>query len=158
MLLVHRLTRMLKIQLQRRCATDEPLLSSPQRESGVAADHYSVDRGELPFLGTSDSVMFVKKAKDLWDELRQRFSQGNHMRLADLNEELYLLRQEPKIVAAMSQGRGNANSEAGSGNKNYNNKNKFGKNNTKMWTFCGRSGHTVDTCFKKHGYPPNQKK
>ncbi|MED6193786.1 hypothetical protein PIB30_118927 [Stylosanthes scabra] len=66
------------------------------------------------------------------------------------------LGEEPKILAATSQGRGNFNSDAGSG-KNYG-KNKFGRNNTKMCTFCGRSGHTIDTCFKKHGYPPNQKK
>lgn len=26
---------------------------------------------------------------------------------------------------------------------------------TKMCTFCHKSGHTIDTCYKKHGYPPN---
>ena len=41
----------------------------------------------------AQSVLFVKKAADLWVELRQHFSQGNHMRLADLNEELYSLKQ-----------------------------------------------------------------
>ena len=23
-----------------------------------------------------------------------------------------------------------------------------------MCTHCGRNGHTVDACYKKHGYPP----
>ena len=41
----------------------------------------------------AQSVMFVKKAFNLWSELRQRFSQGNHCRLADLQEELYALKQ-----------------------------------------------------------------
>ena len=41
----------------------------------------------------AQSVLFVKKASDLWVELRQRFSQGNHMRVADLNKELHSLKQ-----------------------------------------------------------------
>ena len=27
-----------------------------------------------------------------------------------------------------------------------------------MCSHCGKSGHTVDTCFKTHGFPPNFKK
>ena len=37
--------------------------------------------------------MSVKNARALWTELRQRFCQGNHLRLADLQEELYSLKQ-----------------------------------------------------------------
>ncbi|XP_061353304.1 uncharacterized protein LOC133298081, partial [Gastrolobium bilobum] len=36
--------------------------------------------------------------------------------------------------------------------------NIFGRgrgNNTKLCTHCGRTNHTVDTCYKKHGFPPN---
>ena len=29
---------------------------------------------------------------------------------------------------------------------------------TRMCSHCGKSGHTVDQCFKKHGFPPNFKK
>ena len=25
-------------------------------------------------------------------------------------------------------------------------------------SFCNKTGHTMDTCFKKHGYPPHFKK
>ena len=28
-----------------------------------------------------------------------------------------------------------------------------GRGSGKHCTFCGRLGHTVDFCFKKHGYP-----
>ena len=30
--------------------------------------------------------------------------------------------------------------------------NRTYKNNTKTCTHCGRNGHTVDTCYKKHLY------
>ena len=26
---------------------------------------------------------------------------------------------------------------------------------TKMCNYCNKSGHMVDTCYKKHGYPPH---
>ncbi|XP_020204961.1 uncharacterized protein LOC109790256, partial [Cajanus cajan] len=33
-----------------------------------------------------------------------------------------------------------------------------GGKNQKVCSFCGKNGHTVDTCYKKHGYPPHLKK
>jgi len=27
----------------------------------------------------------------------------------------------------------------------------------KLCTFCNRTGHTVDTCYKKHGFTPGYK-
>ena len=32
-----------------------------------------------------------------------------------------------------------------------------GRGSGKHCTFCGRPGHTVDVCFKKHGYPPGSR-
>ena len=29
-----------------------------------------------------------------------------------------------------------------------------GNSNTKPCSYCNRTGHTVDTCYRKHGYPP----
>ena len=37
--------------------------------------------------------MFITKASDLWLELKQRFAQNNHTRIADLQEELYSMKQ-----------------------------------------------------------------
>jgi len=34
--------------------------------------------------------------------------------------------------------------------------NKF-NNTKKLCTYSNRNGHTVDTCYKKHGYPPGYK-
>ena len=43
-------------------------------------------------------VWFCEKVVDLWVELRQRFSQGNHSRIADLQEKLYALKQGNLLV------------------------------------------------------------
>ncbi|XP_061341595.1 uncharacterized protein LOC133287905 [Gastrolobium bilobum] len=32
-----------------------------------------------------------------------------------------------------------------------------GRGYTKICTFCGRQNHTVDTCYRKHGFPPGFK-
>jgi len=32
------------------------------------------------------------------------------------------------------------------------------KNGARVCTFCGRSNHTVETCWKKHGVPPHLQK
>jgi hypothetical protein len=37
--------------------------------------------------------------------------------------------------------------------KPYNGKGN-GSNSNRSCTYCGRGNHTIDTCFKKHGYPP----
>jgi len=30
-----------------------------------------------------------------------------------------------------------------------------GRSNGRVCSFCGRSNHTIETCYKKHGFPPN---
>jgi len=37
----------------------------------------------------------------------------------------------------------------------YSNFQGRGRGNGRVSSFCGRSNHTVETCYKKHGYPPN---
>ena len=41
----------------------------------------------------AQSVMFITKASDLWLELKLRFAQNNHTQIADMQEELYLMKQ-----------------------------------------------------------------
>ena len=45
-----------------------------------------------------NSVTFVEDAKGMWDELKQRFSQGNAPRIHQIKSELSLLRQEGRSV------------------------------------------------------------
>jgi hypothetical protein len=30
-----------------------------------------------------------------------------------------------------------------------------GRKNAKMCAYCGKIGHTIEICYKKHGYQPN---
>nr|KYP45328.1 hypothetical protein KK1_033114 [Cajanus cajan] len=32
-----------------------------------------------------------------------------------------------------------------------------GRGNSRICTYCGKTGHTVDTCYRKHGFPPSLK-
>ena len=41
----------------------------------------------------TQSVMDINNVLDLWLELQQRFAPGNHTRIADLQEEIYAVRQ-----------------------------------------------------------------
>ena len=40
---------------------------------------------------------------------------------------------------------------------NKDNKIYKNNNNKKICTHCGINGHTVENCYKKHGYPPGYK-
>ena len=51
-----------------------------------------------------------------------------------------------------SQGRGRGN---GNPNSNGNRNNAFIPGQKRSCSFCGRDGHTIDTCYRKHGFPPN---
>ncbi|KAJ1390618.1 Zinc finger, CCHC-type superfamily [Sesbania bispinosa] len=41
--------------------------------------------------------------------------------------------------------------------KNNANRSNFGKKDRPLCSYCGVLGHTVDKCFKLHGYPPGFK-
>ena len=92
--------------------------------------------------------------------------------LPDINRVFSLVVQQERQLASESMeepnmlavGRGPSGSNSG---PNAGSQKKFTKgkhsgkghsNGSKMCSFCGKSGHTVDTCFKKHRFPPNFKK
>lgn len=41
----------------------------------------------------AENVMFMENASDVWKDLRSRFSQGNRVQIAELQPELYHLKQ-----------------------------------------------------------------
>jgi len=53
-----------------------------------------------------------------------------------------------------SYGRGNMNASRGRGDWGGKTSGGRGKG-IRVCSFCGRPNHTVDTCFKKHGFPPH---
>ncbi|XP_052107432.1 uncharacterized protein LOC127740490 [Arachis duranensis] len=61
---------------------------------------------------------------------------------------------EDRILMANSggfRGRGRGRSGIGRGNPGR------GGRNSRYCTFCGKSGHLVDVCYRKHGFPPHLK-
>ncbi|KAK2398067.1 hypothetical protein QL285_059572 [Trifolium repens] len=46
----------------------------------------------------AQSVVFLENAIDIWNELRERFSQGDLVRISELQQEIYALRQDSRSV------------------------------------------------------------
>jgi hypothetical protein len=47
----------------------------------------------------AQSVVFLKNAIDIWNDLRERFSQGDLIRISELQQEIYSLRQDHRSVS-----------------------------------------------------------
>ncbi|XP_068475279.1 uncharacterized protein [Phaseolus vulgaris] len=94
------------------------------------------------------SVIWMDIVVDVWNDLKTRYSQGDLSRISDLQLEASSLNQNDLLGHAENvfyRKVGFPNQE----NKNF----KF-NNNKKICTHCGRNGHTIDTCYRKHGFPP----
>ncbi|PNY12985.1 retrovirus-related Pol polyprotein from transposon TNT 1-94 [Trifolium pratense] len=46
----------------------------------------------------AQSVVFMKNASDIWNDLRERFSQRDLVRISELQQEIYALKQETRSV------------------------------------------------------------
>jgi hypothetical protein len=46
----------------------------------------------------AQSIVFMENALDVWNDLRERFSQGDLIRIAELQQEIYSLQQESRSV------------------------------------------------------------
>lgn len=44
------------------------------------------------------SIVFMENAIDVWNDLKERFSQGDLVRIAELQQEVYALKQDSKSV------------------------------------------------------------
>lgn len=42
--------------------------------------------------------MFMENACDVWNDLKERFSQGDLIRVSELQQEIYVLQQDSRIV------------------------------------------------------------
>lgn len=193
----------------------------------------------------AQSILFVESAADVWIELKERFAQGNSVRVAELQQELYMFKQGtlsvseyftqlkvfweeldncrsiprcrcdamaelkkfkhddcvmrfvmglnddfnlirtqilmmdplPALNRAFSSvvqfGRQNGLEPDVDDNQALINvvdkkkvnavdkKKPYGRgrssNNDRVCTHCGKSGHTIEICYKKHGFPPGFK-
>jgi predicted unusual protein kinase regulating ubiquinone biosynthesis (AarF/ABC1/UbiB family) len=46
----------------------------------------------------AQSVVFLENAIDIWNELRERFSQSDLVRISELQQEIYALKQDSRSV------------------------------------------------------------
>jgi hypothetical protein len=46
----------------------------------------------------AQSVVFLENAIDIWNELRERFSQGDLIRISELQQEIYAMKQDSRSV------------------------------------------------------------
>jgi hypothetical protein len=46
----------------------------------------------------AQSLVFMENAVDVWNDLKERFSQGDLVRIAELQQEIYALKQESRSV------------------------------------------------------------
>ncbi|XP_042969209.1 uncharacterized protein LOC122301926 [Carya illinoinensis] len=132
------------------------------------------------------SIICAQTAKDMWQEIKNRFTQGNGPRIFQLQKDLSMLTQEnmsilmleplPEInkvfslmvqeekqreisrtsaidtVAFMSKMQ-----ESKSSGQRFVPGNQQYRRARLICTHCGMTNHTVDKCYKVHGYPPGFK-
>ncbi|XP_019164275.1 PREDICTED: uncharacterized protein LOC109160431 [Ipomoea nil] len=78
-----------------------------------------------------------RKFRNFISQKRSEFVQSNAIQNNQTNSE-----EEQSVVAV----------SASNGRRKFNNN---GGKNVPKCTFCGMLGHTIEKCYKKHGYPPS---
>ncbi|XP_019189406.1 PREDICTED: uncharacterized protein LOC109183798 [Ipomoea nil] len=129
----------------------------------------------------AEGVLYFEVATEIWSVLRRRYFQVDAHRIAELQNEIYSKiqkeKQEDQIIRFL-EGLNEEYENIKSGilvmdpipvmEKNSDdqtvvaaatsfNKRKFNNNSGKSvpkCTFCGKLGHTIEKCYKKHGFPP----
>lgn len=72
--------------------------------------------------------------------------------------------EEPRVIANvadvnfLAKGKGRGKPVFKNQYGNYPGKSGNGRGSSKFCSHCNKPGHTVDNCYKKHGFPPNYKK
>lgn len=117
----------------------------------TAAQHYHNLSKTIGFLtGLNENFSMVKSQILLMDplpNLNRIFSMViQHERQYVVNDEAKILVSNTDYKKPQSRGRGGYCSNNG------------GKNSGKVCSHCGKTGHTIETCYQIHGYPPNWQK
>jgi len=116
----------------------------------------------------SDQVIsFLKGFKEQFSEVRSQIMlmdplpsirkvysllvlQERHL-IVPLDESKFLALSCNSFSGNSSYGKSNMNTSRGRGGRSSGGRGK----GIRVCSFCGKSNHTVDTCFKKHGFPPH---
>lgn len=99
-------------------------------------------------------IMMMKPLPDAISAFSLVIQQEREMNLDDSDANV-----ETKVFAANTEGSQQQNSfvRRGTFGRGRGRGNQGRGQSGKLWTYCGRNNHTVDTCFHKHGFPPGYK-
>ncbi|XP_058746950.1 uncharacterized protein LOC131619928 [Vicia villosa] len=151
----------------------------------------------------------LENVVDVWNDLKERFSQGDLIRISELQQEIFNLKQEVmhnarsnhkllriirfftslndnfsvvksqillmeplpplnKIFSMVIQHERQNSTQVSTNeaqtlinatdSKTFPSKHNFSKAGARVCTFCGKTNHTVENCFKKIGVPPHMQK
>ncbi|XP_020225129.1 uncharacterized protein LOC109807015 [Cajanus cajan] len=129
--------------------------------ASISIGKYKSQDQVIKFLrGLNDNYSTVKTQILLMDPLPPL----NHVFSLVVQEERQFFGESKALAVAgrggsfrNNNGRGVAFGASGKGNITQN-KGSYGRgNNTKVCSHCGKVGHTIDTCYRKHGFPPHFK-
>ncbi|XP_075092137.1 uncharacterized protein LOC142172426 [Nicotiana tabacum] len=123
----------------------------------------------------SQSVIYSKTAKGLWDELNQYYGQSNGARMYEVQKDLSSVSQGYSDVSGcfnkvkrLWDEIESLNTESYCNQKyNFTTPNQYQRGNSDakrapdprkpFCRYCKKSGHVLETCYKLHGYPQNFK-
>ncbi|XP_068461640.1 uncharacterized protein [Phaseolus vulgaris] len=120
----------------------------------------------------AQSIICMNNAFDIWNDLKERFSQGDMIHVSDIQEMISSFKQvcslvtqqerqifgdQSKAMIATSKGGYKNNATTYGRGAGYGRGSNGRGYTSKICSHCGRTGHTIDTCYKKHGFPPHFK-
>nr|XP_029146270.1 uncharacterized protein LOC114924845 [Arachis hypogaea] len=100
-------------------------------------EKYSVPRSQLMLM---DPLPDIDTAFSILTQQERKFNESQETKI-------FLNKATPNFNDDRNKGRGR-----GRGRSNATGR---GRGNRMQCTFCDKSGHTIDTCYKKHGLPPH---
>ncbi|GMH16025.1 hypothetical protein Nepgr_017866 [Nepenthes gracilis] len=113
------------------------------------------------------SVVFVDDACEIWNELRDRFTQQNGPRIFQLKKLLASLLQEQDSVSTYYERTTPPNAVSYStfehsgischkiAGHSVQQCYKIGNANPPVCSYCNKTGHVMDKCYQLHGFPSN---
>ncbi|XP_017431848.1 uncharacterized protein LOC108339219 [Vigna angularis] len=75
------------------------LISQVLNETNYASWSRNMRRALLSKNKIGESVRYVEDAKELWEELKERFSKGDYFKISDLLQEIHSIKQEEITVS-----------------------------------------------------------
>ncbi|KAL6321896.1 hypothetical protein AAG906_035604 [Vitis piasezkii] len=113
----------------------------------------------------ADSLLYLKSAHAIWADLHKRFHQSNAPRIFQIKQQLHVFNLVVQEECQRSIG---SRSSAPSDSMAFNasspapsvattSSHNKPRRERPIFTHCGLTGHTVDRCYKLHGFPPGYK-